>query len=76
MGSKLSALQDTGKRLKLKDTDQYVSPRSKEALSKMGLDPETMRPTKAPDLSPSVQSAIQNAIPKGAKIKSVKKVSD
>ena len=77
MGSKLNSLQDTGKRLKMKDTDQYISPRSKEALGKMGLDPETMRPAaKGPDLSPSVQSAIQNAIPKGAKIKSIKKVSD
>src|SRR3982750_47056 len=77
MGSKLNALQDTGKRMDLKDTDKYVSPRSKEALGKMGLDPETMRPvSKGADLSPSVQSAIQNALPKGAKIKSVKKVSD
>ena len=74
MGSKLSALKDTGKRLKLKDTDQYVSPRSKEALTKMGLDPDTMRPSQAPDLSPSVQGAIQNAIPKGAKIKSIKRI--
>ena len=61
---------------------KYVSPVGREWLKKNNINVSGQveaAPSPAgvsPGVSPDVQSAIQNAIPKGAKIKSVKKVSN
>jgi hypothetical protein len=80
VGGKMQALNQAARKGKLGDDYTVLDPEARTILQKRGYDPETLNKASAAPkgqaLPASVQTAIQNAIPKGAKVLSVKKVSD